>query len=59
MSGSGLLMTLEFRALGVEGKKSFRLRKTGAFDATGAELESFAWLGGKAEITVPTEQSGT
>ncbi len=52
VSGSGLLMTLEFRGLGVAGKKRFRLRRTNAFDSSGAVAEDYSWLSGQAIVTV-------
>lgn len=52
VSGSGLLMTFEFRGLGVAGKKRFRLRRTNAFDSSGAVAENYSWLSGKAIVTV-------
>lgn len=52
VSGSGLLMTLEFRGLRVAGKKPFRLRRTNAFGSSGAVAEGYAWLTGKAIVTV-------
>ncbi|MCP4203169.1 MAG: hypothetical protein GY769_14700 [bacterium] len=53
VSGSGLLMTLEFRGLEVAGKKLFRLRRTRAFDSSGAVAEGYSWLTGKAIVTIP------
>ncbi len=52
-SGSGLLMTLEFRGRGVAGKKLFRLRRRRAFDSAGAIVENYSWLAGKVTVTVP------
>lgn len=52
VSGSGLLMTLEFRGLGVAGSKKFRFRRPTAFDSSGAEVEDYRWLSGKAIVTV-------
>lgn len=53
VSGAGLLLTLEFRALGVAGKKRLRFRRRTAFDSTGAVAEQYSWLAGKVKVTVP------
>lgn len=52
VSGSGLLMTLEFRGLGVAGKKRFRFRRAAVYDSSGAVAENYSWLSGKATVTV-------
>ena len=52
VSGSGLLMTLEFRGRGVAGKKLFRFRNAVAFDSSGAVADRYQWLSGKAGVTV-------
>ncbi len=50
MSGSGLLVSLEFRGLEVSGKRALRFRRTAAFDAEGQEIENTTWLAGKVVI---------
>lgn len=52
VEGSGHLMTLEFRGLGVAGTKKFRFRRTTAFDSSGAAIDGYQWLSGKAIVTV-------
>lgn len=52
VSGSGLLLTLEFRGRGVAGQKGFRLRHRKAFDSSGAVAGDYSWLSAKAIVTV-------
>lgn len=52
VSGSGLLMTLEFRGLEVAGTKKFRFRRAAAFDPSGEPIDAYSWLSGKATVTV-------
>ena len=52
VSGSGHLLTLEFRGQGVAGKRLLDLHRTRAFDATGAEIGHVSWLAGKVVVTV-------
>lgn len=53
VSGSGLLLSLEFRGRGVAGKKSLRLRNRSAHDSTGEEIVDTRWIAGKVHVTVP------
>ncbi|MFQ5526182.1 MAG: cohesin domain-containing protein [Thermoanaerobaculia bacterium] len=53
VSGSGHLLTLEFRGLGVAGKKLFRLKRRNAFDSSGAAMETVSWQAGKVAVTLP------
>lgn len=51
VSGSGLLLSLELRGLGVPGKRALRLRRVAAFDPQGAEIENMTWRAGKVVVT--------
>ena len=51
VSGSGVLLTLEFRGLGVAGRKVFRLRQTDAADSQMSIIEGFSWFAGRIEVS--------
>lgn len=53
VSGSGLLLSLEFRGREQAGKKSLRLRNRSAHDSTGEEIADTRWIAGKLHVTVP------
>lgn len=53
VSGSGHLMTLEFRGLEVAGKRALRFRRQSAFGPTGTEMENVSWNSGKVIVTLP------